>query len=128
MFQRLKDAETLQHTLLSDDIAMMRRAIRAAGVSEFDFFRAAWRAWHTAPSDERQLERIFVGYLFHQTVPGFARHFARRVLDSASAGALDAAALGLDGVWPVQQPRYTVSPIEDITAVALLTLCVLPFV
>ena len=91
MFQRLSDAETVQHTLLSEDTAMIQRAIRTAGISEFEFFRAAWQAWHAAPPDEKRLERIFVGYLFHQTVPGFARHFARRILDAEANGALDAA-------------------------------------
>ena len=125
MFERLNDAETVQHTLLPEDIAMMQRAVKAAGVSEYDFFRAAWRAWHAAPPDEKQLERLFVGYLFHQSVPGFARHFARRVLDADSDGAIDAAALGLGGFRPVQRPQHYV---RDVTAVALLALCVLPFV
>jgi hypothetical protein len=58
----------------------------------------------------------------------FARHFARRVLDADSDGAIDAAALGLDGFRPVQRPQHYVRPIEDVTAVALLALCVLPFV
>lgn len=128
MFERLNDAETVQHTLLPEDVAMMQRAVKAAGVSEYDFFRAAWQAWNAAPPDEKQLERLFVGYLFHQSVPGFARHFARRVLDADSDGAIDAAALGLDGLRPVQRPQHYVRPIEDVTAVALLALCVLPFV
>jgi hypothetical protein len=53
---------------------------------------------------------------------------ACRVLDADSDGAIDAAALGLGGFRPVQRPQHYVRPIEDVTAVALLALCVLPFV
>jgi hypothetical protein len=74
------------------------------------------------------LERLVGGYLVHQSVPGFARPVARRVLDADSDGAIDAAALGLGGCRPVQRPQHYVRPIEDVTAVALLALCVLPFV
>ena len=128
MLERLSDAQTLQRSLLSEDIALMQQAVETACVGEFDFFRAAWRAWHGSPPDETQLERLFVAYLFRQKVPVFARHFARRLLEAEDDGSLDAAAFGLDGFQPVQRPRFYVNPIENVTSCALFMLCVLPFV
>ena len=106
----------------------MQQAVEIAGIGEFDFFRAAWRAWHGSPPDDGRLERIFVDYLFRQKVPAFARHFARRVLAAEDSGSLDATAFGLDGFRPVQQQHFFVNPIENATAYALIALCVLPFV
>ena len=114
--------------LPDDDAEVIRQAVEAACVSDFDFFRAAWRAWHGTPPEEKALERIFVAYLFHQRAPGFARHFARRVLEAEAAGDLDSAALGLKGLRPVRRPRAYVHPIENLTAYALLALCLLPFI
>ena len=128
MFERLSDAQKVQSGLVPSEVALLQRAVQAAGISEFDFFRAAWHAWHASPPNEKHLEQIFVGYLFHEKVPVFARHFARRILDAQADGALDTAALGLDSLKPVQRPRYYVHPIEDVTAFAMLALCVLPFV
>ncbi len=107
---------------------MIRQAVEAACVSDFDFFRAAWQAWHGTPPEEKALERIFVTFLFRQQSPGFARHFARRVLEAEAAGALDSDALGLKGLRPVVRPREYVHPIENLTAYALLALCLLPFI
>ena len=111
-----------------DDAEVIRQAVEAACVSDFDFFRAAWRAWHGTPPEEKTLERIFVAYLFRQRAPGFARHFARRVLEAEAAGELDSAALGLTGLRPVRRPREYVHPIENLTAYALLALCLIPFI
>ncbi len=114
--------------LPEDDAELIRQAVEAACVSDFDFFRAAWRAWHGTPPEEKALERIFVAYLFRQQAPGFARHFARRALEAEAAGDLDSAALGLKGLRPVRRPRAYVHPIENLTAYALLALCLLPFI
>ncbi len=111
-----------------DDAEVVRQAVEAACVSDFDFFRAAWQAWHGTPPEEKALERIFVAYLFRQRAPGFARHFARRVLEAEAAGELDSAALGLENLRPVRRPREYVHPIENLTACALLALCLLPFI
>jgi len=128
MFERLCNAQDLQQSLLPEDIALMRHAVEIAGVGEFDFFRAAWRAWHGSPPDDGHLERVFVAYLFHQKVPAFTRHFARRVVEAEDDGTLDAAAFGLEGLRPVQRPRFYINPIENLTACVLFTLTVLPFV
>lgn len=79
-----------------DDGELVTEARAAIGLLEFDFFRAAWRHWHGAEPEDRALEPAFVTYLFQQRVPGYVRHFARRVLAEAAVGRLDPAAFGLD--------------------------------
>lgn len=77
------------------DAAMVCRAAEIAEVSEFDLFQAAWQGWNGKLPDEHGLERLFSCYLHEQQVPGFVRHFARRVIDDAAAGRLNRDTLGL---------------------------------
>ena len=112
---------------LPDDAELIQTAIDAADVSEFDFFRAAWRAWHGSPAEEKALERIFVQYLYNQRAPGFVRHFARRVLEAEARGALRSADLGLHGLRRVRRllPRSDV--MSNLTACAVFALVLLLF-
>ncbi len=80
------------------DVRGVLEASRALKVSEFDLFRLAYRHWHGDEADEKALERIFVGYMFRQTVPLWVRQFCRQVLSAARAGALDRSAFGADRV------------------------------
>lgn len=77
------------------DAVMVSRAAEIAEISEFDLFRAAWQGWNGTLPQERGLERLFSRYLQEQEVPGFVRHFARRVIDDAEAGRLNRGLLGL---------------------------------
>ena len=52
-------------------------------VGEFRLFELAWEDWHGEKADEKAVERHFVRYLFHQTVPIWVRHFVRKVLERA---------------------------------------------
>ena len=52
-------------------------------VGEFRLFEMAWEDWHGEMPDEKTVERHFVRYLFHQTVPIWVRHFVRKVLARA---------------------------------------------
>ncbi|MCF3628249.1 hypothetical protein RJ527_09245 [Thalassospiraceae bacterium LMO-SO8] len=76
------------------------RAVRAAAavlrISEYDLFRLAFERWSGRPADDRDMEPVFVAFLFDHGMPHWVRHFARRVLDAAEAGTLDRADLGAD--------------------------------
>ena len=79
LFSRLR-----QNTARSD-----ARHVAAAAcylqVGEFRLFELAWEDWHGETPDVKSVERHFVRYLFHQTVPLWVRHFVRKVLERARA-------------------------------------------
>lgn len=76
------------------DFAAAMKAAEALGVSEYDFFRLAFRRWSGREAEEKTLERFFVAYMFQQNVPVWVRHFSRDVLSRDAAGKLDAAEFG----------------------------------
>ncbi len=84
--------------------------IDAAGVlsiSEYDFFRLAFRRWSGHELEDRALEHIFVDYMFHQTIPHWVRHLARDVNARAVEGRLDLAEIGaLDYRSRPPHPRH----------------------
>ena len=59
------------------DAELVASVAASRGCSEFDVFKAAHRAWFERPIAERELERFFVRYLFHQQVPYWLRHYLR---------------------------------------------------
>ncbi|MCH7935762.1 MAG: hypothetical protein IH994_01560 [Proteobacteria bacterium] len=81
-------------TTAPPDFSAAMKAAETLGVSEYDFFRLAFRRWSGREADEKALERYFVAYMFHQDVPVWVRHFSRDVLSRDAAGKLDAAELG----------------------------------
>ena len=76
------------------DFSVVMKAAGALDVSEFDFFRLAYWRWSGREAEEKKLERVFVTYMFQQTVPAWVRHFSRDVLARDAAGKLDVAELG----------------------------------
>ncbi len=76
------------------DFSAVMKAAEAVGISEFDFFRLAFRRWWGKEADEKTLERIFVAYMFQQAVPTWVRHLTRDVITQTADGKLDAAKLG----------------------------------
>ncbi len=111
------------HTVLHDsDLVTEARAV--LGLLEFDFFRAAWRHWHGEEPDDRALEPAFVTYLFQQRVPGYVRHFARRVLEEAAGGRLDPAALRLDQTVHNAAVNDLQSPFAVAGLACLLLVCI----
>lgn len=89
------------------DHSAIGAAAEALGISEFDFFRVAYRRWSGHELDEQALERSFVQYMFLQSVPHWARHLSREVLQIKRAGGLDPNAYGLAGIkrrYPLPGP------------------------
>jgi len=72
--------------LIPPDLRLVRDAAAILRLREFDLFRAAWQDWFGRPPDDKALERVFVAYLFHQHVPHWLRHFARRVMQDSQGG------------------------------------------
>jgi len=73
-------------------------AALALQVGEFDLFRLAYRRWHGEEAEEKALERLFAGYMFHQRVPPWVRQYCRAVLQSQAEGRLHRAAFGAETV------------------------------
>ena len=58
----------------------IRQAANILDISEYDLLARAYRAWHgTAPCD-RTLSRTFRQHLGQGRTPGWALHYARRVI------------------------------------------------
>lgn len=82
----------------SPDPRAVAAASEALGISEFDFFRLAFRRWSGREPDNRTLERAFVAYMFQQSAPHWARHLCRDVLQRRRTGRLDPHAFGIAGL------------------------------
>ncbi len=80
--------------LIAPDIRLVREAAATLRLREFDLFRAAWQSWFGRAPDDKAVERVFVAYLFHQRVPHWLRHFARRVVRDRSSGEITASLPG----------------------------------
>ncbi|MBI2585715.1 MAG: hypothetical protein HYW28_07555 [Rhodospirillales bacterium] len=79
----------------SSDATAIATAAEGLGISEFDFFRVAYRRWSGREADESSLEKIFVVYMFEQSAPHWARHLCRDVLQRRRTGRLDPHAFGI---------------------------------
>lgn len=75
------------------DLGRVIRAAEALGLTEYDFFRFAYKCWTGCEPDARMLENVFVTYMFQQTVPHWVRHLAREVNSRATEGRLNAVEL-----------------------------------
>ncbi len=76
------------------DFGDVIKAAEALRISEYDFFRLAFRRWSGHEPEDRALEYFFVDYMFHQAVPAWVRHFSRDVLAREGAGNLSLAEFG----------------------------------
>ena len=54
----------------------------ALGVSEYQVFRRAYRAWYGYEPSPGQTDSLFRAYLLSSELPHFVRHFARRFLQN----------------------------------------------
>ncbi len=81
----------------SRDVLEVMDVAALLGVREFDLFGLAWRRWSGTAADKRALETSFVGYMFHQRVPPWVRHFCREVLARQADGTFDPRAFGVEG-------------------------------
>ena len=91
----------------SPDTHQVLDAAAALRVREFELFRAADRWWHGRARSDRNLEKIFVHYMFHGTAPPWVRQYCRAVLQAKNDSTLNPAAFGIHGVRP---PRQVPSP------------------
>ena len=98
--------------LIAPDPRLVTDAAGILRLREFDLFRAAWQNWYGQSPDEEVLERFFVGYMFHQHVPFWVRHFANRVICDAGAGRLDRHVLGIVD-YPTQEPLLDLEGIDS---------------
>ncbi len=76
------------------DLAKIIRAADKLGISEYDFFHLAFRRWTGREPDVHMLEKIFVDYMFQQTVPLWVRHLVREVRARDTEGRLNPVELG----------------------------------
>ena len=80
------------------DPGAIATAAEGLGISEFDFFRVAYRRWCGREADESMLEKAFVAYMFQQSAPHWARHLCREVLQQSRTGRLDPNVFGVAGL------------------------------
>ncbi len=76
------------------DLDTVIDAAGALSITEYDFFRLAFRRWSGREPEDKALERFFVDYMFHQTIPHWVRHLARDVNARLVEGRLDLAEIG----------------------------------
>ncbi len=78
-----------------EDARQVMDAAEILRVREIDLFRLAWHRWHGVRGNDRTIERAFVAYMFHRTVPPWVRHYAREVVADAERGRLPRPAHGI---------------------------------
>ncbi len=76
------------------DLAKVIRAADKLGIAEYDFFHLAFRRWTGREPDPHRLEKIFVDYMFRQTVPHWVRHLMREVSARTIEGRLNTVEFG----------------------------------
>ena len=80
---------------LAEDVQATLDAAAQLGIAEFRMFHIAYRQWYGCEADEKTIERYFIQYMFHDTVPFWVRHFSQRVRDLDRRGRLDPAEFGI---------------------------------
>lgn len=71
------------------DVVDVLEAVALLQITEFEFFRLAYRRWHGADVADDVIERYYLPYMFRDRVPAFVRHLAREVLARAEEDRLD---------------------------------------
>jgi len=85
---------------LDHDVAAVHRAASLLQVPEFAFFRLAYRRWHGRSVRDRELEPVFMTYLFRGRVPPWVRHLAREVQERGREGVLAPHDYGIEPALP----------------------------
>ncbi len=80
---------------MSTDVADVLEAAALLEVTEFEFFRIAYRRWFGKEITDRELEPLYLPYMFGGRVPPWVRQLARQVIGEAEAEALDPKAYGV---------------------------------
>jgi len=103
------------------DLGDVIEAAEALRISEYDFFRLAYRRWSGHEPEDEALERVFVDYMFHQAVPPWVRHLAREANAWAGKGRLDPAEFGaLEYQRRLPPPRHGRLCIGAVAAATVL--------
>jgi hypothetical protein len=80
---------------MSADVADVLEAAALLEVTEFEFFRIAHRRWYGIRIEDKELERLYLPYMFHGRVPLWVRQLAREVIAKAEADCLDPKSFGV---------------------------------
>ncbi len=62
-----------------NDTQAVLTAAHTLDISEFELFNLAYQNWHGQRAETRQLEAVFVRYLFEAKIPHWVRHFTSYV-------------------------------------------------
>lgn len=110
---------------INPDTGAVLDASALLDITEYDFFHLAYLRWHGSMADEQIMEPIFVGYMFRDVVPPWARHFARLVQRLNRMGKLNRRALGVKHLPRTRQMVRRGTRYAVIVTTALVTLIVL---
>ena len=66
------------------------RAANILQVGEFQLLQLAYVDWHGEDLPEHLTDDMFSAYMLRGVIPGWARHYARRIIELDEAGQLDA--------------------------------------
>jgi hypothetical protein len=77
------------------DVADVLEAAALLEVTEFEFFRIAYRRWFGADIPDADLEPLYLPYMFHGRVPPWVRQLSRQVMAEAEAETLDPRTYGV---------------------------------
>lgn len=80
---------------MSADVADVLEAAALLEVTEFELFGIAYRRWYGTAIDDRELEPLYLPYMFHGRVPLWVRQLAREVIAKAETDSLDPKIYGI---------------------------------
>lgn len=80
---------------IPNDVWSVLNAASLLSVGEFRVFEIAYEQWYGERGEEKQIERHFTSYMFHDIVPVWVRHFCQYVLRLDREDALDPAEFGI---------------------------------
>jgi len=84
-----------QYKPLPPDLQTLLDAVALLDITEYRLFELAYEDWYGRPARHKQLEQVFVDYMFKSKVPFWVRRYSRKVLKMAQQQCLDRDALGL---------------------------------
>ncbi len=82
IFFELGEMDNIEKNLLAE-------ASNRLDVGEFQFLQLGYAEWFGSELDAKSMEAVFFAYLTQDTVPHWARHYARKVIALSDEGKLD---------------------------------------
>ena len=80
---------------MATDVADVLEATSLLEITEFEFFKLAYRRWYGVAIDDRDIEPVYLAYMFKEKVPAFVRRLAREVIERADQGDIDPKEFGI---------------------------------